>query len=322
MNQAERIGKLVLRHTCKESTPEEEAELLTWRRSSPKNELLFQEETDPQQLASEIQRMQESKEVIFKGIMARYPFPVPVVEIKQQRMNKVLRIAAIFLLVLGAGLYLLLRGGSASRTGNYEAVFVDADGAATALDDIHRGWLAGYAGIRFEKDTNGDLIYIVSDHPEMTRDKYYTLYTAKNGKLRLRLPDSSVVWLNSGSSIKYPAHFAGNPVRVFIEGEAYVELAERPNARLLIMLRGMQVEAKAGCFNVKAYRDSVVSLTSLDGNLYIRKDPKPGRAPSELMLEAGQQVRTVGDTLLVFKDVDVNAVISWRDKRPGVHIAE
>jgi transmembrane sensor len=42
--------------------------------------------------------------------------------------------------------------------------------------------------------------------------------------LHLKLSDGTSVWLNSGSSIKYPDRFVGNKRIVELKGEAYFEV--------------------------------------------------------------------------------------------------
>lgn len=46
------------------------------------------------------------------------------------------------------------------------------------------------------------------------------------------LPDSTHVWLNSGSLLVYPSLFTGNKREVYLSGEAYFEVKRMKNSPL------------------------------------------------------------------------------------------
>ena len=53
----------------------------------------------------------------------------------------------------------------------------------------------------------------------------YASITASTGSVvRYELPDNSVVWLNSGSTLRYPVIFSKNIREVDLQGEAYFEV--------------------------------------------------------------------------------------------------
>lgn len=49
-----------------------------------------------------------------------------------------------------------------------------------------------------------------------------------------RLPDSTLVYLNSGSVLKYPSIFTGNIREVSLNGEAYFEVAKDPEHKFIV----------------------------------------------------------------------------------------
>lgn len=324
MSSPERIAELMFLHQCGELSAKQKTELLAWRNLSPANETVFLNSTDPDRLASSVQRMQDNKEIIFNKIMARQYAPIPAAEIRRFRIEKILRFAAIFVVSLGILLYL----GSIDIGGNDDeghadpnnlATFVGSDGVATAMDDMHRGYLAGYAGISFHTDKNGQLIYITKDRPHAAKDKYYKLQSSLHGRLCLLLPDSSLVWLNNQSSIQYPANFFAGAAPLIVEGEAYIEPAKNRQKALQLRVHGMEITAGSSRFNVRAYADDAVSaVTLLDGDLRIRQYLKAGAFPPEVTLQRGEQARVVEDSLQIVRHVDVDQVIAWKTKKAGI----
>ena len=57
-----------------------------------------------------------------------------------------------------------------------------------------------------------------------TTVNYYEMRVATGSRSFFTLPDSTRIWLNSGSKIRYPDRFIGKERTIYIEGEAYLEV--------------------------------------------------------------------------------------------------
>lgn len=79
------------------------------------------------------------------------------------------------------------------------------------------------------------------------------LITAKGSKGRFTLPDGSVVWLNSETTLIYPNHFIGNKRTVILEGEAYFEVAKDVKKPFIVQAGGIDVEVLGTSFNLDSY---------------------------------------------------------------------
>jgi len=77
------------------------------------------------------------------------------------------------------------------------------------------------------------------------------------------LPDSSKVWLNSGSKIKYPQKFEPDKRIVFLEGEAYFEVKSNELRPFIVSTREFIVKATGTKFNVRAYSDDETPQVAL-----------------------------------------------------------
>ncbi len=252
MNHPKRIGTLLYRYNRNELTDKEKRELAEWRALSADNEQLFRDKTDPEKVRNEMTALYDSRDRVFQQVRESYPgianaklsnqdFPESGADEKPARIFHVSRrAAAILIVVLGASLYFVLRGtGLIGRNeGNsYEAVFVSPEGVEIALDDIHRGYLAGSAGITFKKNEKGELDYIASENSGAARDKNYALRSKKGGHFRLSFPDGTWIWFNSATTIRYPANLSQDSIHVKLEGEAYFEVKRDSAHPLILSLR-------------------------------------------------------------------------------------
>ena len=98
---------------------------------------------------------------------------------------------------------------------------------------------------------------------------YHENSTPYGVKGKVTLPDSSVVYLNSGSSINYPSKFLGETRDVSFTGEGYFEVRENSDFPMKISLKnGMSVYVKGTIFNLSSYEnDKSLSLLLLSGSV-------------------------------------------------------
>ena len=70
-----------------------------------------------------------------------------------------------------------------------------------------------------------------------------------------QLSDGSKVWLNQSSTIRYPESFTGNTREIYLEGEAFFDIA--PNARkpFIIHANGTQTRVVGTSFGIKALKN-------------------------------------------------------------------
>jgi transmembrane sensor len=91
------------------------------------------------------------------------------------------------------------------------------------------------------------------------------------------LPDSSKIWLNAGSKIKYNRVFDISCREVFLEGEAYFEIKKARHA-FVVYTSHIDIHVMGTAFNVKSYPDEDnIETTLVEGNIRIesKKSNKP-----------------------------------------------
>jgi len=98
-------------------------------------------------------------------------------------------------------------------------------------------------------------------------DAYTYIFSPKGQRTQVILPDSSKVWLNSGSSIRYPASFNLKNREVYLEGEAFFDIKKSKKIFIVKTIDAF-IKVYGTKFNVKAYpEDNYVETTLIHGKI-------------------------------------------------------
>lgn len=89
--------------------------------------------------------------------------------------------------------------------------------------------------------------------------------TAGKGlRKKIKLPDGTLVWLNSESRLSYDPDISTKEKRiVHLEGEAFFDVAHRKRQAFIVCTEKLSVKVLGTAFNIKAYRREAKSETTL-----------------------------------------------------------
>ena len=155
------------------------------------------------------------------------------------------------------------------------------------------------------KAENNVLVYTNGDTIVEKQVKYNTLEIPRGGEYALQLADGTRVWLNAGTSLRYPVAFSGQERRVELRGEGYFEVAKDSASPFVVSVNGVDVRVLGTSFNVSAYSDEVVT-TLVDGKVLMRS-----QADSVVLVPDRQGVWD-GKRMTV-KRVDARNYALWRE---------
>ncbi len=146
----------------------------------------------------------------------------------------------------------------------------------------------------------------------------YVLKTPKGGMYKVSLPDSSQVWLNAGSSLRYPAQFESDRRYVELEGEAYFEIKEVLNGAVkkpfVVKNKHQAIEVLGTKFNVQAYSEDLKATTTLlEGRVKVNSLADKQMASSSVFLQPGDQSTFDGRGFKLLKSVNVEEAIAWKN---------
>lgn len=132
------------------------------------------------------------------------------------------------------------------------------------------------------------------------------VYCPAGSKTKLLLPDSSTVWLNSGSRITYNDGYGVSNRDLTLTGEAFFDV-RKSRMPFIIKTANIQIRVLGTAFNVRAYPHEKRSETSLiRGSVEVTLDERPNERivlkPSEKIIVKHNQkaaAATVREPLIV-----------------------
>ena len=141
------------------------------------------------------------------------------------------------------------------------------------------------------------------------------VYATFGTRTALKLIDGSLVWLNSGSSLKYPDKFTGGKREVFLNGEAYFEVTSNAEMPFIVKTADLTVKATGTKFNVLGYKSDLKSeITLVDGKVSVSEIETNGNSTLLSNLNPNQHLVFDRDTKLVsVKNEDTYKFYSWKD---------
>ena len=87
--------------------------------------------------------------------------------------------------------------------------------------------------------------------------------TPSRVKSKIYLSDGSVVTLNSETTLKYPPSFTGPTREVYLNGEAFFDVAKDHKHPFIVHAGKMSIRVVGTAFNVKSYKNDIASETTL-----------------------------------------------------------
>ena len=105
------------------------------------------------------------------------------------------------------------------------------------------------------------------------------------------LPDSTLVYLNSESTLRYPTKFTGMARKVELTGEAFFKVTKNKDKQFIILTPDLsQIKVYGTSFNVEAYeKDHCITTTLVEGSLgFIYHDKF--NIPKQIKIQPNQKI--------------------------------
>ncbi|MDR0698642.1 MAG: DUF4974 domain-containing protein [Tannerella sp.] len=132
--------------------------------------------------------------------------------------------------------------------------------------------------------------------------------TGIGDKSKIMLPDGSVVWVNSCTSVAYGDMKRGGERTVYLQGEAYFEVKTDKRRPFLVRTDALTYRVTGTSFNVYSFEDEEnTSVALLEGAVMVEYDNR------SYTLSPGERFtynKVTGD--FIVENADVDLLSSWR----------
>ena len=146
-----------------------------------------------------------------------------------------------------------------------------------------------------------------------SKNVYNQIVVPYGTRQSVTLSDGTVVQLNAGSKLAFPAKFTGAKREVFLKGEGYFEVAKDANKPFIVSTEIMNVKVLGTHFNVNAYEnDKTTSAVLVEGSIEVYNNNLFDKDLCQIKPGQGCFF-TENSTGFKIQNVEMNEFISWKD---------
>jgi len=194
--------------------------------------------------------------------------------------------------------------------GSNKAVLILADGSE---HDLSKGNNSIIDSDGTEIKNTGNKLEYISKNGQPAEMKYNTLKIPRGGEYFLVLSDSTKVWLNSETTLRFPVQFATSIRNVELTGEAYFEVSRNEKIPFTVTSGNQQIKVLGTQFNVSSYpEDQNIYTTLVDGKVEISLTNNP---ETKLTLKPNEQSLLTRTNQITKRNVDVAQYVAWKEGR-------
>jgi transmembrane sensor len=331
-----KIARLALGKTDDAPLSSDEQDICDEWTSGKASEYMKVDISDPRLLeyAGLYDKLESKKAAVWESIVAAHSLTVPaqveapVIQMQTgNRRKRTWMVAAILTgsIIVAIALYQAINNkqpDSANTTpavaektikpGTKKAVLILADKTEVDLDTARPGIIAHQDQTEISKQSGNELVYkIAGNHQPAIAAPENSLKTPYGREYKITLADGTKIWLNAGSSLKYPTAFNGNDRTVEIKGEGYFEVVENKAKPFRVLAaNGTEVKVLGTKFNVKAYEgESEVTTTLVNGAVAVQ------HGTEHMNIKPNQQaiVTSNGITIKTKNKDEVTQALAWKN---------
>jgi len=158
---------------------------------------------------------------------------------------------------------------------------------------------------------SGVYIYLTNDRQgqifsnTVSLPVYQEIKAAFGTQAKVELADGTVVFLNSGSKLRFPQTFDKQQQRkVLLDGEGYFSVTKNPDQPFVVQVNKLDIKVLGTIFNVEAYNDNpIVNIALVEGSVLLQEPSENGN--KDLMQLSPNQVATLNKSDNVISKTDV-----------------
>ncbi|WP_299534433.1 FecR domain-containing protein [Ulvibacterium sp.] len=235
------------------------------------------------------------------------------------RLGRLLKYAAVAMVFLGIGL-VYKQVSTSNKDVEPEMDSTDkitlqlSDGSTKVLSGEGTTSVLDKKGYRIGLQNGNQLVY----HKSSAGKKlvFNTLKVPYGKRFMLVLSDGTKVHLNAGTTLRYPVEFIrGTNRQVFLEGEAYFDVAKDEKRPFLINVDELNIQVLGTRFNLSAYpEDEMVKTVLVEGSVGFFETGQDFDEKDHISLQPGFMATwQKEDRSIAYKEVDTHIYTGWMD---------
>lgn len=140
---------------------------------------------------------------------------------------------------------------------------------------------------------------------------YQEIKAAYGTQARVELSDGTIVFLNSGSKLRFPQTFDNQEQRkVVLDGEGFFSVTKNEKQPFVVNANHLNLKVLGTKFNVDAYADNLtVQVALVEGSIMLQDDSE--KQYKDLMNLSPNQVATLDNTSHTLKKTDVTDLYKY-----------
>lgn len=311
---SEELYHLILHFLAGEASEEEKSFLQGWRTESEEHEMAYREiarlwyDIKWKKKASLISGEDAWKQWIQKR--NRY--------YRKKMMYRIVSIAASVAIILGSVWLYRSSRLPVSDTSSIQIVASPMESKATLtlsngekilLTEKMKKVVQEQGGVSIQTDS-ARLEYRQKNHEDESKEIVYNELTIpKCGEYTLKLADGTQVFMNSASSLRFPVTFNEDTREVYLQGEAYFQVAKNTKQPFIVHTERTAVRVLGTEFNVMAYSDEEnTQVTLIEGSVDVSAQNN-----EHDILKPGEQFSIHNTTLEAsVRQVNIEQYIAWK----------
>lgn len=213
---------------------------------------------------------------------------------------------AVVVLAIGIGLLHTFRNESDHSLASFarSVTLTTESGETYSLEELHSVQWAEDRQIRIEEGAKE--INYVGRQSSVQSAEWHMIQVPAMAEYTLILADGSKVLLNANSRIKYPSQFTDSLREVWLEGEAYFQVARNEKQPFTVHFRENRVTVLGTEFNILCPPGEVARTTLINGSVRL------SNAQQSVVLQPGQEGVVLADKSdIAVQAADINVAIAW-----------
>lgn len=236
----------------------------------------------------------------------------------RKRVYSSLKYAAIVILIISLGILVYEDFNSNNQIDNLipqkESIALELEnGEIKYFDDDDNLELLDPDGNPIGTKKGNKLIY--NKHPKLDKIVYNVLTVPYGERIEIVLSDGTSIYLNSGSSLKYPINFIDEGNRqVYLTGEAFFNVAHNEQNPFVLVSEELNVKVLGTKFNLSNYPenpDTEVVLVEGSVNMTSSEQVDGNISKSQILKPGFKGVFNKYDYSIQTEKVDVSRYTSW-----------